>query len=45
VLVRQLDGGRHLFDLHARFKPHQGRIHLRLIPEESAARIAYIGLK
>jgi hypothetical protein len=40
-----IDGERRLFDLHARFKPHQGRVHLRLIPEESTARIAYIGRK
>jgi hypothetical protein len=40
-----LDGERRLFDLHARFKPHQGRVHLRLVAEESVARIAYIGLK
>jgi hypothetical protein len=40
-----LDGERRLFDLHARFRPHQGRIHLRLVPEERKARIAYIGLK
>jgi hypothetical protein len=40
-----LDGARRLFDLHARFRPHQGRIHLRLIPEDRKARIAYVGLK
>jgi hypothetical protein len=40
-----LDGERRLFDLHARFKPHQGRVHLRLIPEDSKARIAYVGRK
>ena len=40
-----LDGEKRLFDLHARFRPHQGRVHLRLVPEQSVARIAYIGLK
>jgi hypothetical protein len=40
-----LDGEQRLFALHARFRPHQGRIHLRLVPEKSTARIAYIGLK
>lgn len=40
-----LDGEQRLFELHARFRPHQGRIHLRLVPEESKARIAYVGLK
>jgi hypothetical protein len=40
-----LDGAQRLFDLHARFRPHQGRIHFRLIPENHKARIAYIGLK
>jgi len=40
-----LDGEQRLFDLHARFKPHPGRVHLRLIPEESKARIAYVGRK
>lgn len=40
-----LDGERRVFSLHARFRPHQGRIHLRLVPEESKARIAYIGRK
>jgi hypothetical protein len=40
-----LDGEQRIFDLHARFTPGAGRIHLRLIPEEQKARIAYIGLK
>lgn len=34
-----------LFDLHARFTPGAGRIHLRLIPEERKIRIAHIGRK
>lgn len=42
---KDLDGKQRLFELHARFRPHQGRIHLRLVPEVSRARIAYIGLK
>jgi len=42
---KDLDGEQRLFELHARFRPHQGRIHLRLVPEKSTARIAYIGLK
>ena len=40
-----LDREQRMFELHARFRPHQGRIHLRLVPEKSTARIAYIGLK
>jgi hypothetical protein len=39
------DGERRLFELHARFTPGVGRIHLRLVPEARKARIAYIGLK
>jgi hypothetical protein len=34
-----------LFDLHARFTPGVGRIHLRLIHEESKICIAHIGRK
>lgn len=40
-----LDGTVQLFYLHAYFTPGAGRIHLRLVPEERKARIAYIGLK
>ena len=40
-----LDGTERFFDLHSRFRPGQGRIHFRLVPEERKARIAYIGLK
>ena len=38
-----LDGEKRLFDLHARFTPGMGRLHLRLVPEDKAVRIAYIG--
>lgn len=40
-----LDGTAQIFHLHARFTPDEGRIHLRLVPGERKARIAYIGLK
>jgi hypothetical protein len=40
-----IDGQKRLFDLHARFTPGKGRLHLRLVPEERAIRIAYIGSK
>lgn len=40
-----LDRERRLFDLHARFTPGVGRIHMRLVAEASMVRIAYIGRK
>ena len=40
-----LDRERRLFDLHARFTPGTGRIHMRLVAEASKVRIAYIGRK
>lgn len=40
-----LDGVVRLFDLHARFAPEPGRLHLRLVREEGTARVAYIGRK
>jgi hypothetical protein len=40
-----LDGEKHLFDLHARVTPGEGRIHFRRIPERQRLRVAYIGLK
>lgn len=40
-----LDGVRRSFDLHARMTPGAGRLHFRLVPEDHALRIAYIGLK
>ncbi len=40
-----LDGIVRTFDLHSRFRPGQGRIHFRLVPEQGKATIAYIGLK
>lgn len=40
-----LDGERRLFDLHARFTPGAGRIHMRLVAAASKVRIAYIGRK
>lgn len=40
-----LDGAERFFDLHSRFRPGQGRIHFRLVPERRKATIAYIGLK
>ncbi len=40
-----LDGERRAFDLHGRFAPEPGRIHLRLIREDRSARIGYIGRK
>lgn len=40
-----LDGEKRLFELHSRFTPGKGRLHFRLVPESSEARIAYIGPK
>lgn len=40
-----LDGEVRMFDWHARFTPGKGRLHFRLVPEQSTARIAYIGPK
>jgi len=40
-----LDGVVRTFDLHARFTPGKGRLHFRLVPEQRAARIAYVGPK
>jgi hypothetical protein len=40
-----LDGVVRLFDLHARFAPEPGRLHLRLVREKGTARVAYIGRK
>lgn len=39
------DGERRLFDLHARFTPGPGRLHLRLDDSRRALVIAYIGRK
>lgn len=39
------DGVERFFDLHSRFRPGQGRIHFRLVPEERKATVAYVGLK
>jgi hypothetical protein len=40
-----LDRERRLFDLHARFTPGAGRIHMRLVAQTRSVRIAYIGRK
>lgn len=40
-----LDGETRLFDLHGRMTPGAGRLHFRLVPEDRALRIAYIGSK
>ncbi len=40
-----LDGVSRTFDLHARMTPGAGRLHFRLVPEQRAVRIAYIGKK
>ena len=40
-----IDGKKRLFDLHARFTPGCGRLHLRLDPTNSKARVAHIGDK
>ncbi|MFH8839368.1 hypothetical protein [Streptomyces sp. NPDC017868] len=40
-----LDGKVECFDLHGRFTPGPGRLHFRLVPEEGALRVAYIGRK
>lgn len=41
-----VDGNvKQLFDLHARFTPGVGRIHLRLVHSESKIRIAHVGTK
>jgi hypothetical protein len=42
---RDLDGVDRCFDLHGRFTPGAGRLHFRLVPEDGALRIAYIGQK
>lgn len=42
---RDRDGVERCFDLHARFPPGPGRLHFRLVPEDNALRIAYIGTK
>lgn len=44
-LFRDLDGEEECFDLHGRFTPGAGRLHFRLVPEDKALRIAYIGAK
>ncbi|MEC4014969.1 hypothetical protein [Streptomyces sp. H27-D2] len=40
---RDLDGVDRCFHLHGRFTPGAGRLHFRLVPEDKALRIAYIG--
>ena len=40
-----LDGAERVFDTHVRFTPGAGRIHFRLVPEDQAVRIAYVGKK
>ncbi|MCD2463538.1 hypothetical protein MBT42_08200 [Streptomyces sp. MBT42] len=40
-----LDGKVRCFDLHGRFTPGPGRLHFRLVREEGALRVAYIGRK
>lgn len=40
-----LDGVKRPFDLHARMTPGAGRLHFRLVPEDRALRIAYVGPK
>lgn len=40
-----VDGVSRCFDLHARFTPGAGRVHMRLVPEQKAVRIAYVGRK
>jgi hypothetical protein len=39
------DGEIRVFDLHGRMTPGAGRLHFRLVPEEKALRIAYLGPK
>lgn len=40
-----VDGERRLFDTHSRFTPGVGRVHFRLVAEERAVRVAYLGRK
>ncbi|MFE7558182.1 hypothetical protein [Kitasatospora sp. NPDC057500] len=40
-----LDGESRLFDWHCEFLPKPGRLHFRLVHEESTLRIAYVGRK
>ncbi|MFF6786163.1 hypothetical protein [Streptomyces sp. NPDC012510] len=40
-----LDGRPGLFDTHSRFTPDEGRVHFRLVPEDKAVRVAYLGRK
>ncbi|MEU7118496.1 hypothetical protein [Streptomyces zaomyceticus] len=42
---RDLDDKDRCFDLHGRFTPGAGRLHFRLVREEGALRVAYIGPK
>ncbi|MEH0422826.1 hypothetical protein [Streptomyces sp. B21-083] len=44
-LFRDLDGEKRFFDWHGRFTPGAGRLHFRLVGEDKALRIAYIGPK
>lgn len=46
-MFTDLDGVRRCFDLHARYTPGAGRIHVRLTPSSAGARltVGYIGLK
>ncbi|MEU3912032.1 hypothetical protein [Streptomyces sp. NPDC029721] len=39
------EGAEHCYDLHGRFTPGAGRLHFRLMPNEGALEIAYIGRK
>ncbi|MBT2543236.1 hypothetical protein J7E99_21670 [Streptomyces sp. ISL-44] len=39
------EGEEHCYDLHGRFTPGAGRLHFRLMPNEGALEIAYIGRK
>ncbi|MFE9646432.1 hypothetical protein ACFYO0_20450 [Streptomyces sp. NPDC006365] len=40
-----LDGQLEFFDTHSRFTPDEGRVHFRLVPEDKAVRVAYLGRK
>ncbi|MEU6536862.1 hypothetical protein [Streptomyces sp. NPDC047000] len=44
-LFKDSDGETRCFDWHGRFTPGAGRLHFRLVPEDKALRIAYVGPK
>ncbi|MGC4911584.1 hypothetical protein [Streptomyces albogriseolus] len=44
-MFRDLDGTDNCFHWHGRFTPGAGRLHFRLVPEDKALRIAYVGPK